>query len=273
MPLAAGSDRATISRNIAEMMRSGYPQNVAVAASLHNADRTRAMGGGMPGMAPQPMGSIGHMMPGAGIRPAAMPNHMGMHLGMHPASVMPHRDDGGAVGGQPAQPAPTPGLQPNSANANPLAQSYIQRFASMSPEQLQELIGRLSGSPLAGIAQRVLQQKRLMPAPVAPTQTAQPTPLATGGQQQAFQQPPQQQTGMQPVQQAARGGQTKEKRDTVPILAAGGEFIVSPEHVARMGEGDIQEGHRRLDRFVIERRKQIIKEMKALRGPVGSKES
>jgi hypothetical protein len=231
------------------------------------------MGGATPGMASQPMGSIGHMTPGAGIQPAGMPNRMGLHLGMHPASVMPKRDDGGAVG-LPAQPAPTPGLQPNTANANPLAQSYIQRFASMNPEQLQELVGRLNGSPLAGIAQRVLQQKRLMPTPTPPAQTAQPTALTPGapGQPATQQQP----TGMQPaqpIQQAARGGQTKEKPSTVPILAAGGEFIVSPEHVARMGDGDIKEGHRRLDQFVIQRRAQIIKEMKALRPPVGSKSS
>jgi hypothetical protein len=37
-----------------------------------------------------------------------------------------------------------------------------------------------------------------------------------------------------------------------------------------MGGGDIKEGHRQLDQFVIQRRKQIIKEMRALRPPVGS---
>ncbi len=37
MPLPAGSDRETISRNIREMVDSGHPQKVAVAAALHNA--------------------------------------------------------------------------------------------------------------------------------------------------------------------------------------------------------------------------------------------
>jgi hypothetical protein len=37
MPLKAGYSRQTISANIAEMIRSGHPQNQAVAASLDNA--------------------------------------------------------------------------------------------------------------------------------------------------------------------------------------------------------------------------------------------
>lgn len=41
MPLKSGSDRATVSRNISEMVRSGYPQRQAVAAALNNARRSR----------------------------------------------------------------------------------------------------------------------------------------------------------------------------------------------------------------------------------------
>jgi len=43
MPLKSGSDQATVSKNISEMIASGYPQKQAVAASLNNARRT---GGG-----------------------------------------------------------------------------------------------------------------------------------------------------------------------------------------------------------------------------------
>jgi len=41
MPLQHGSDRATISRNISEMVRSGYPRRQAIAASLNQARRGR----------------------------------------------------------------------------------------------------------------------------------------------------------------------------------------------------------------------------------------
>lgn len=42
MPLKKGSDKKTISKNISEMVHSGYPQKQAVAASLENARRSKA---------------------------------------------------------------------------------------------------------------------------------------------------------------------------------------------------------------------------------------
>lgn len=44
MPLKSGHSRATISKNIHEMVAAGHPAKQAVAASLHNADKY-AMGG------------------------------------------------------------------------------------------------------------------------------------------------------------------------------------------------------------------------------------
>ena len=41
MPLAKGSSRKTISKNIRKMMREGYPQKQAVAASLSTARKSR----------------------------------------------------------------------------------------------------------------------------------------------------------------------------------------------------------------------------------------
>ncbi len=213
-------------------------------------------------MMPHPQ-AIGSHIGTGGLGPVAHP-----HIAMHMPSLLPRRDGGGSV-------APTPGMQPNNANANPMLQGYIQRFAQMPPEQLQELVARLGTSPMGYLAQRVLQQKRVIPAPQAYAQTAQPTPLTDQGQQQddtsARQQTPQQgmpQYGMQAPQQAARGG--KAEANTVPILAAGGEFIVSPEHVARFGGGDVEKGHRWFDKFVVEKRGEIIQTMKNLKPPVKS---
>lgn len=42
MPLAKGKSKATISQNISEMVKSGYPQKQAIAASLNQARQAGA---------------------------------------------------------------------------------------------------------------------------------------------------------------------------------------------------------------------------------------
>jgi hypothetical protein len=54
---------------------------------------------------------------------------------------------------------------------------------------------------------------------------------------------------------------------TVPIVAAGGEYVLSPEQVMRAGNGDLDMGHRVLDEFVKRKRAETIKTLKALPGP------
>lgn len=53
----------------------------------------------------------------------------------------------------------------------------------------------------------------------------------------------------------------------VDIVAAGGEYIVPPEQVQRVGNGDIQRGHDILDAFVKRVREQTVKTLSALPGP------
>lgn len=65
-----------------------------------------------------------------------------------------------------------------------------------------------------------------------------------------------------PRPKKARGG-------PVPIAAAGGEYIVPPEIVERVGGGDIERGHHILDAFVKAVRRDTIKKMASLPDPQG----
>lgn len=59
----------------------------------------------------------------------------------------------------------------------------------------------------------------------------------------------------------------RNKGGAVPIVAANGEFIVSPEQVARLGGGDLKRGHGVLRAFVKHARAEHIKTLKGLPGP------
>ena len=52
-----------------------------------------------------------------------------------------------------------------------------------------------------------------------------------------------------------------------PIKISDGEFVLSPEQVTRVGHGDMDRGHRTLDKMVVALRKEHIKTLKGLPGP------
>jgi hypothetical protein len=56
---------------------------------------------------------------------------------------------------------------------------------------------------------------------------------------------------------------------SVPIIAAAGEYIVEPESVAAVGNGDVEMGHQILKKFVNMVRKDHIQTLKGLPQPVG----
>ena len=61
----------------------------------------------------------------------------------------------------------------------------------------------------------------------------------------------------------ADGGSTS----SVKIIAAGGEHVISPEAVARIGKGNLDDGHQILDHFVKQVRAGTIKKLSRLPGP------
>jgi hypothetical protein len=65
--------------------------------------------------------------------------------------------------------------------------------------------------------------------------------------------------------QMASGGPTDD--DHVPIIAAGGEYLIHPDKVKEIGQGDMAKGHKVLDKFVLHTRKEHIKTLKKLKPP------
>lgn len=295
--------------------------------------------------------------------------------------VRKHLDMGGDVG--------FGGATPSLATMNPIAQQQTGSFSQMSPEQLQETALRLKGSSAGQLAQRVLQQKRIMSAqqPQPGQQQAQPGPgqqplpgpattsYAQGGATDPAAGPPrdyalggslEQKGGVHMVERGiptggflntAGPGRTDNLNirphadsyvlpadvvsglgegnslagakaldlalhtgphgipmptashvghrmgpprppavggggggggfsgfggfgglghaggghvDRVPIVAAGGEYIISPEQCRAIGHGDISRGHNVLDKFVLHIRSRTVKDMSKLKGPVKS---
>ena len=62
----------------------------------------------------------------------------------------------------------------------------------------------------------------------------------------------------------AGGGMAGEK---VPIVAAGGEYVIPPEVVINVGNGDMNAGHTELDDFVLKMRAKTVKTLKGLAPP------
>jgi hypothetical protein len=55
--------------------------------------------------------------------------------------------------------------------------------------------------------------------------------------------------------------------EPVPIVAAGGEYVIHPDDVTDLGEGDLDNGHRILDSFVKKMRAKTVQTLKNLPGP------
>lgn len=69
-----------------------------------------------------------------------------------------------------------------------------------------------------------------------------------------------------PAEAMADGGEA-DNDEQVPIVAAGGEYVLTPGQVTRLGRGNIDQGHAILDAFVKKMRAKTIATLKKLPGP------
>ena len=79
-------------------------------------------------------------------------------------------------------------------------------------------------------------------------------------------------SGFKQMNQILSGAKAIPKADggpisAVPIVAAGGEYVVTPHEVLWAGDGDMDRGHAAFDGFVTGMRAKTIKTLKALPGP------
>lgn len=65
----------------------------------------------------------------------------------------------------------------------------------------------------------------------------------------------------------AHGGAARSGNGPVPINASGGEFVIEPNEVARIGGGDINMGHKVLDTWLMRLKKEAAKTIQQLPGP------
>jgi len=65
----------------------------------------------------------------------------------------------------------------------------------------------------------------------------------------------------------AEGGQINSPSPPVPIVAAGGEYVIHPDDVTHMGGGDINAGHKILDDFVKKYRAKTVETLRKLPPP------
>jgi hypothetical protein len=66
----------------------------------------------------------------------------------------------------------------------------------------------------------------------------------------------------------AAGGDAQKQVD---VKLSDGEFVWNPSWVREIGGGDPELGHRRIDEWILKKRKELIEHEKALPDPVGFK--
>ena len=262
MPLLKGKSQKRIAHNIVEMQAAGYPHDQAVAAALDVARKSRAAGGPLAAGLSAAAGGLGAPMPmqGAGkqtVQAGGMPAELTQRLtaltgGIGSANSVARAPKG--PGGIPVRP----------------------RFADGGEVGEELHVGPIH-SPVAGrtdhLPMHVPSGSYVIPADIVSAMGEGNTMAGFKHLRRMFAGAPYGQSGGvyaqgdspygEELQNRAAGG----RASGVPIVAAGGEYVLAPHEVAFAGDGDQDRGHAVLDAFVKRMRAKTVKTLKGLPGP------
>ena len=239
MPLKRGKSQATISSNIREMIASGHPRDQAVAAALSTARTARADGGKVYS------GAIKSSVAG---RTDHLPMHVPSGAYVIPADIISAMGEGNTLAGFKVANSifsqPFYGSRGMAGGANPYIPTKAPYGTGRGQPYDKAPLPYGSSPPASLPERRIAFSKALPPAP-GPLGTTSTTTTQPGSYMRAS------------------GGEV----DAVPIVAAGGEYVISPDDVTNLGKGSMDDGHRILDEFVKRMRSKTIKTLQKLPGP------
>jgi len=252
MPLKHGKSQNTISSNIREMVQSGYSQKQAIAAALNTARKVKAAGGGLY----------------ANIHAKKQRIADGSHERMRKPGTE------GAPSSQAFKDAARTAKAHGGLSFSPKKPAATPK-AFRAPKATKIHVGPIH-SPVAGrtdhLPMHVASGSYVIPADIISALGEGNTMAGFKVAKNIFSQPfygsgtPYRESGLPygvPAPHRAEGGEV----NTVPIVAAGGEYVIHPRDVVKIGNGSLNDGHKTLDHFVLQMRKKTVKTLKNLPGP------
>lgn len=232
MPLKDGASQRTISSNISEMMGSGRPQSQAVAIALKAARSARPK----------------HATNGA----VKLPNVNDVPLELIRFS-----------------PKPTGLPHVNSPEVDKRFWIDEREKKKSGGEVIKNHVGPIH-SPVAGrtdhLPMHVPSGSYVIPADIISAMGEGNTMAGFRVANQIFSLPKSEVMRM-PYKDGEfqKGGRTYPP--AVPIVAAGGEYVIHPDDILIIGDGDMNRGHQALDEFILKMRAKTVKTLKGLAGP------
>jgi hypothetical protein len=235
MPLKRGKSQDVISGNIAEMIKSGHPRDQSIAAALSTARKTKAGGGGLYANIHAKRERIEQ---GSKERMRKVGSKGAPTAEAFKQSARTARADGGQVMTK-VHSGPIHSAVAGRTDHLPM---QVASGSYVIPADIISAMGE--GNTMAGF-------KHMRTIFGGIPYSGQEDPYGVQGGPYG-----------EPLPGKAEGGAA-----TVPIIAAGGEYVVTPEEVMQAGGGDLDTGHRVLDEFVKRMRAETVKTLKNLPGP------
>jgi hypothetical protein len=235
MPLKHGKSQKFISDNIAEMINSGHPRDQSIAAALSTARKTKAGGGGLYANIHAKQERIEH---GSKERMRKVGSKGAPTAEAFKQSARTAR----ATGGQVSTKLHSGPIHSAVAGRTDHLPMHVASGSYVIPADIISAMGE--GNTMAGF-----KHMRTIFGGIPYGGRDEPYNVEGGPYGE-------------PLPGKAEGGTA-----TVPIVAAGGEYVVTPEQVMGAGGGDLDTGHRVLDEFVKRMRAETVKTLKNLPGP------